>query len=200
MPKRGLLFATALEANPLLARLGVSRLEGDARFPVYETDRPSITVLISGMGKVNAALGAAHLVQKYAVEEIWNLGLCGALAPGFSPGDLLRIREAREGDRDPTHPGVETLSLPEGIGPSLPAARLVTVDFPVFDAERRRALSSWGDVVDMEGAAVARAASLWGVSCALLKVVSDLADADGKSHLLSNAARCSERLAEIAIG
>ena len=138
MPKRGLLFATALEANPLLARLGVSRLEGDARFPVYETDRPSITVLISGMGKVNAALGAAHLVQKYAVEEIWNLGLCGALAPGFSPGDLLRIREAREGDRDPTHPGVETLSLPEGIGPSLPAARLVTVDFPVFDAERLR--------------------------------------------------------------
>ncbi|MGH9337398.1 MAG: hypothetical protein ACRD21_26920, partial [Vicinamibacteria bacterium] len=166
---------------------------------IYEGTSASMTVLISGMGKVNAALGAAHLIQSYAVDEVWNLGLCGALTPDFSPGDLRRISEAREGDRDPTHPGVEALRLPADIGPPLPSARLVTVDLPVFEPERRRALSSWGELVDMEGAAVARACALWGVPCLLLKGVSDRADVDGKAHLLSNAIRISEALADIAV-
>lgn len=198
MPRnRGVVFATALEANPLIARVGASRVANDTRFPTYASS--SMTVLISGMGKVNAALGVVHLLQSYAVDEVWNLGLCGALAPGFAPGDLRRITEVREGDRDPSHPGVDTLRLPDGIGPELPSARLVTVDLPVFDVERRRALLSWGELVDMEGAAVARACSLWGVPCVLLKGVSDLAEVDGKARLLENAASVSESLAEIAV-
>jgi adenosylhomocysteine nucleosidase len=78
----------------------------------------------------------------------------------------------------------------------LPVRRLVTCDRPVFDARRRAELSLQGDLIDMEGAAVARVAGLYGIPCAMLKGVSDSADTTGRQAIASNIDRVSARIAQ----
>jgi nucleoside phosphorylase len=56
-------------------------------------------------------------------------------------------------------------------------------------------LASKGDLVDMEGAAVARVADLFGTPWTLIKAVTDNAGPTGRNTLLSNLSAVSSELA-----
>ena len=52
-------------------------------------DNKIITAVVSGMGKVNAALCAADLIDNFKVDMILNLGIAGGLDSSLKIGDFL---------------------------------------------------------------------------------------------------------------
>lgn len=96
-----ILGAVPGEAQPLHALLSHPRevdLAGNvARTGIYLGK----TMLIgtTGLGKVNAAVTTAVLLERFRVGMVWNVGTCGAYAGAhLRPGDVLITRHALFGD------------------------------------------------------------------------------------------------------
>ncbi|WP_155302889.1 hypothetical protein [Desulfosarcina widdelii] len=194
----GLLYATRQEADPFLALSAATPLAGPLPlFRLPEMIHPSCVVAVSGMGKVAAALAAAHLVQKHRVTLLLSAGLCGRLTAdkNWTIGDRLRIESAVEGDCDRFGSPEAAVTCDLNWFSDLKAARLVTCDRPVFEADWRRQLAGLGEVADMEGAAVARTALFYGIPCAMVKGISDCADTNGRQDIARNLAAVSENTA-----
>ncbi len=194
----GVLYATEREAGPLVRRLGARPLGTDP-FPCWAfsaADGEEGLILVCGMGKDAAAQGVDHLITVEGVTEVLNPGICGAAADDIGIGTVFRIVEARDGDG----PASESWPSAPGRWGDLPTARLTSFDEPVFDLRRRREVAVWGDLVDMEGAAVTRTCQLHGLPCTLLKGVSDLADDGGREVLLRNIDSVSETVAAAILG
>ena len=81
----------------------------------------------------------------------------------------------------------------------LKSARLVTNDRPVFDAAWRGQLAGTGELADMEGAAVARVARLYGIPCAMIKGISDTADETGRMDVAKHVDWVSGRIADALV-
>lgn len=194
----GLIFATQQEAGPFLALDQATPLNEHPFKAFRSTRHPYMVIAISGMGKVAAAVACQALLHSYAIDHMINAGACGGLhdRSELEIGRILRISKAVEGDyvvfgkRKP----VECAGM---FGTSLPMAKLVTCDQPVFEPHRRHAFSQLGDVVDMEGAAVARVAALYGIPCDLIKGVSDYAGPTDRKTLQDNLKHVSEQIARV---
>lgn len=168
----GILIATTIEANPFISGL---RLELVTKSPFTVYKRDDWCLVISGIGKVNAALAAACLIGEYGAGRIYNLGTAGALTGGFGIGDIRHINVVYEHDRPLLSGGsIKEISLNTIDG--LRMASLATGDIPVILNEERQRLSAVADLVDMEGAAVARACRRYDAEVFLFKAVSDCAD------------------------
>ena len=184
----GLIFATRTEAKPLLEWCQALRIHTDP-FDVFQVpSQPELFVTISGMGKVASAVACHALIKEFKVEEIVNAGACGALRDEkrFAPGELFCITSAVEADHhQPVKPPQPLISDGQ-IDWDLPAARLVTCDRPVFDVEWRNSLSQSGDLVDMEGAAIARVAAMCGARWSMVKGITDTAVPTDRAELKRN--------------
>jgi len=199
----GVIFATQREAAPFLHKIRATAWDPQPFVKyrtAHETHRPTITV-ISGMGKVAATMAAGHLVLADRVSMIVNVGLCGRLTMDkrWSVGDLFRIDSAIEGDCDRFGLAASAVACDRRWFGELKPARLVTNDRPVFDAAWRDRLSGIGDLADMEGAAVARVAMLYGIPCAMLKGISDWADETGRRDVASHVDWVSGRIADVLV-
>jgi nucleoside phosphorylase len=199
----GIVFATRTEADPFLSKTFAVPLASHP-FAVYQsggtTHVPCITV-ISGMGKVAAAIAASYLVLAQKVSMLVNAGLCGRLVTDnrWPVGELFRIGTAIEGDCDRFGQAERGVPCDTGWFSGLKTARLVTNDRPVFDAAWRRRLAGFGDLADMEGAAVVRVARLYGISCAMVKGISDSADKSGRQDVASHMAWVSRSIADVLV-
>ena len=200
----GIIIASDLEAPPFLALFNRQKI-ADQPFPVYkgEVDSSNIEafIVISGMGKVAAAVATHLLICRYHVTQIFNPGVCGALndVHGFEPGAIFYVQTAVEGDRQEGPGLLSILSEKCASEPfnMLPGARLVTCDQPVFDSKRKNSLSALGDLIDMEGAAVARVANMYACPCVLIKGVTDGAKEGDRSILAQNIKAVSKKLADL---
>ncbi len=196
----GVIYATRCEADPFLLKTCARPLT-DQPLMTFQTDAetygPCITV-ISGMGKVAAAMAATHLVVAHQVSMLISAGLCGRLDMNnrWSVGDLYRIDSAIEGDCDRFGQAEQTVTCDARWFSQLKPARLVTNDRPVFNAAWRSRLAGIGEVADMEGAAVARVAKLYGIRCAMIKGISDSADESGRRDVASHMDWVSGRIAD----
>lgn len=199
----GLVYATRREADPFLLKTSAEPLATQP-FLSYQTvdgiSTPCITV-ISGMGKVAATMAATHLVLVHRVSMLFNAGLCGRLTMdnGWSVGDLFRIGSAIEGDCDRFGQAESDTPCDERWFSDLKPARLVTNDRPVFGAAWRGQLAGVGELADMEGAAVARVARLYGIPCAMVKGISDNADESGRQDVASHMDWVSGRIADALV-
>lgn len=106
--------------------------------------------------------------QEIKADRILVMGLCGALAPELNAGDAVVYTSCQSPAGD-VWPMIEGF---EGLGRIV---RGVTSDRVLTTAQEKRAFASLGDVVDMEGMAIARA---FPGRAAMLRVVSDSADQD----------------------
>ncbi len=194
----GLLLATRTEAKPLLELLDAEPLDGQP-FEAYSFravgDLAGGLIALSGMGKLAAKRATDWLINRGA-ERIVNVGICGALNGDLQTGDLLRVSVTLDGDELLAGRESEEIECDPGNWGDLPQVILTTVDEPVFELARRNALARHGDVVDMEGSAVAAVCSARSVPCTLLKGVSDLADGSGKVDLKKNIRLISAKLAD----
>lgn len=195
----GLIFATRTEAEPLLEWSRARRIHTDP-FDLFQVpSKPGLFITISGMGKVLSAVACHALVKEFKVEEVVNAGACGALLDEkrFAPGELFCITSAAEGDHEQPDKPPQTLISDGRIDWDLPPARLVTCDRPVFDSDWRNALSQSGDLVDMEGAAIARVAALYEVRWSMVKGITDTARPTDRAELKRNLTTVSGKICRL---
>lgn len=195
----GLIFATRTEADPFL-EWSRAVCVNESPLTVFQVpSHPHLFVTISGMGKVAAAVACHSQITELKVGEVINAGVCGALQGGvhFAPGRLYCVTSAAEGDHAIQDKASRPLMSDGRIDWDLPAARLVTCDRPVFNVEKRDALSSSGDLVDMEGAAIARVAAMYGVPWSMVKGITDAAGPHDRAELKRNLTQVSEKVCRI---
>lgn len=71
-----------------------------------------VILLLSGVGKVNAAVGTALVIEDYAPDVIINTGVAGGFDPAMNPGDIVLSTEVRHHDVDARPFGYESGQVP----------------------------------------------------------------------------------------
>jgi len=96
-----ILGAVSLEVDALLERLESCHTVSwkDGTFHIGTLGNRSVLVGTTGLGKVNAAVTAAVLLESYSIRQVWNIGCAGAYGGGpLRVGDVLITREFLCGD------------------------------------------------------------------------------------------------------
>ena len=163
----GVLFATQMEAQPFLDR-GVP--EG------------VIVEISEEMGLEAARIATEKLVKEHGCTTIINAGVCGALNNRLERGAVYRVSMV----------SIEELKAAVNVGIGIGLKRLVSVEEPVFDPQRKKELSKFGELVDMEGYAIARVCEEFEIPCIMLKGVTDFGDVNGKDDIQKHIAPVSE--------
>ena len=160
-----------------------------------------VVVVRSGIGKVNAAVCAQVLVDKFNIDILINTGIAGSLDPAIDIGDMVISTDLVEHDMDASIfgdpvgqiPRMDTFSFPadpELVKKAVQAnteanpdiktftGRIVSGDQFVSSSEVKEKLVSLFDAkcTEMEGAAIAHVAYLNKVSCVIIRAISDKAD------------------------
>ena len=153
-------------------------------------------VLVTGVGKVAAAVSVTRaLATGERPSEIINLGTAGALRAG-----LVGTREIKTViQHDFDSPTIEAL-VGRAYGPPIELLAadgpvLATGDVFVSDPVLRLRLAEHADLVDMEGYAVAAAATAFGVPVRIIKHVSDQADSGALKSWQATVDECARALA-----
>ncbi|MEU6160614.1 nucleosidase [Streptomyces sp. NPDC047130] len=158
-------------------------------------------VLLTGMGKVNAAAALAGVLGRGVLpREIVNLGTAGALRPGWTGTHVVsrvvqhdldwRLLEGLTGE---VYGAPITLGEGDAAGPVL-----ATGDSFISDDATRDRLAEQAALVDMEGYALASVARRAGVPIRLVKHVSDDAGDGAARTWRESVAACAVELARWA--
>jgi len=154
----------------------------------------------SKIGKVNSALTAATMIEKFGADQLLFTGVAGAINPELKIGDLIAATQLCQHDLDITAFGHPHGYVPEGkvyIEPSrellhiaksvaeekgiaLKGGIIATGDQFIADAERKEWIRQTfeADALEMEGAAVAVICDALNVPFFVLRAISDTADTD----------------------
>ena len=166
MPNILITFAHPLEAAPTLDALNAKPIQDHLHTFAYGK------ILITGMGPTNAATQTAAHAPGH--DEVWNLGLAGALNPHLEVGSIHEIGTlSRQG-----HPTIHLC----------PGAHLFTSPTPVWGEHP----DTPADLVDMEGHAVVTATTL---PTRLWKIVSDHTEPGGSALLKQRLPALATKLA-----
>jgi adenosylhomocysteine nucleosidase len=164
-----IIMATMLEAKPFV--LGMSlRQTQEIPFRLFQND--GVLLIISGIGKANAAMATAYGCLKFKPACICNLGAAGATHSGYRLGEILHIQEIVETDRPDLKTGASCVHQPDFLD-GFNTAILATSDRAVLDPKERKKISTNADLIDMEGASVVQASRTFKKNCYLFKFVSD---------------------------
>jgi nucleoside phosphorylase len=183
-------MATLLEAKPFVDGFGMTQAEKKP-FKVYRNE--NLVLIISGIGKSNAAMAAAYLICRYGIDALYNLGAAGSVRNGFSLGDILHIDRVFEPDRPKLMTGGIRELKPHRLK-DFATASLATRDRPVISPGERSETARLADLADMEGAAVVQSCRRFGIKCYLFKFVSDTPEHGKDMDIISNIRRLRNRL------
>jgi adenosylhomocysteine nucleosidase len=138
-------------------------------------DGTSCVVVQAGMGLERAAAAAVDVGR---VRALVSCGCAGALAPWLQPGDLVvGARGSALGDGGPLPAGGAALAAwAAGQGVRVHPGGVVSSPTVLASAAAKVAAAGAGIVVDMESAAIARAAAGRGVPFVGVRVVLDVAE------------------------
>jgi nucleoside phosphorylase len=188
----GLIIATYLEAQPFVKGLGLKRIE-KRPFRIYSND--NLYLVLSGIGKTNAALATSYMIRELGCRRIINAGAAGSTGQGCDVGDIYHIERVIEYDRPKMPFGGKRILIPD-VFPGFEFATLATQDRPVLAPSRREKISPFAELVDMEGASVVHASRLFQAQCYLFKIVSDTIEHSSGVDILFNIKRIRKRLFE----
>ena len=160
-----------------------------------------VVVVRSGIGKVNAAVCAQILADKFNIDVLINTGIAGSLDASIDIGDMVISTDLVEHDMDASIfgdpvgqiPRMDTFSFPadaELVKKAVQAnseanpdiktftGRIVSGDQFVSSSEVKDKLVNLFDAkcTEMEGAAIAHVAYLNKISCVIIRAISDKAD------------------------
>ena len=169
----GIVMATVLEAEPFIQQLSLQLCVREP-FELYRRDH--LCLVISGIGKTNAAMASAWLILTETPKFIVNAGAAGATDNCSELGSIYQISEVIEPDRMifELYDNIPDIPLLRGAGVCrIRTAVLATQDKPVKSPEDRYALSADARLSDMEGAAVVQVCKKFKTPCYLFKFVSD---------------------------
>ncbi|MBE3606186.1 5'-methylthioadenosine/adenosylhomocysteine nucleosidase [Campylobacter sp. RM13119] len=190
------------EITPILNRLqGYEVIEyAGNKFYTSNYNGKDIVVAYSKIGKVNAALTASILIQKFKAEKLLFTGVAGALANGLKIGDLLFATSLVQHDLDITDfghpygyvPGIEIFTkTDEGLNEiaksvakkhaiDLKSGIIATGDQFVCRQEKKDWIKNTfnASAVEMEGASVAQVCTQLDVPFFMMRAISDEASGD----------------------
>lgn len=203
--KRLILFTTLIEAGPLVDALGAKPIPGSNR-PVWpHNDCPHLFEFDGGLiALTDLGVHRAHsltLLHGQSVDEIWNFGIAGALAP-LSIGSLVSIQSISLYNPAPDFLDPMSLQMMQRATPKLQCQgshSLLTSPFPLHDTALKKKLAKEWDLVDMEGYGMATAANFLNKPIYLWKAISDFAENGGRELLRKHIQALSEELAEKAL-
>jgi adenosylhomocysteine nucleosidase len=143
----------------------------------------SVKVILTGVGKVNAARALTEAILKYDVDMIYNLGFAGATKP-FQVGDVVVIDHATYHDFDLSMFGYDKGQVPHF--PTQMNSNITMLEKLINQINHiKRGHLMTGDyfmtskhdqpiIVDMEGAALYQVAYYYQVPILSIKVISDI--------------------------
>lgn len=176
----GVVAAMSVEVGYLLDRLTNVRQYQGPRHSVVEGECGGklVAVLVAGMGREAARLGAELLIEGHRPRWLLSAGFAGALDPGLRRNEIVIASEVL--DLEGRRFSIDVAVPSQPLGARVRAGRLLTVDRIIRTAaekaELRRAFGA--DVVDMETASVAALCSERSVRFLSIRVVSDEAGID----------------------
>lgn len=207
MEKIGILCAMEVEAELLRAQL-TDRLPDEnaaggavSRGKLYGHE---VALTVCGIGKINCAMSAQMLIDRYGVNILVNTGIAGGLGDGLQTLDLVAAERLVEHDYDMTAigqpkgyvsgntPGEPTFfqtserllhvyrKVAEQIAGRFWSGTIATGDMFLANPAYKRSLRENFHAIagEMEGVAAVRVALANNVECFVLRAISDLADDD----------------------
>lgn len=166
MPKIAIVAALEREVRSLVKHWRASEAEhAGRRFRFFENDQA--VLVCGGIGPEAARRAAETVIVLYSPEVVYSVGYAGALDPNFTVGHLIspgRVLNASDGS---------SVVIASGDGILVSYSQIAT------PGQKFKLRESYGALaVDMEAAAVARAAEARGMEFRVLKVISDEANFD----------------------
>jgi len=204
----GIIGAMAQEVKLLAGQLENAERYEHAGFVFHTGTRHGLDIVIlqSGIGKVNAAVGTAILLERHQPDAIINTGSAGGFATDLAIGDVIISDEVRHHDVDAVVFGYEIGQVP-GMPPAYHADKrlrdiargaiaalgevnvregmIATGDAFMSDPERvaaTRAQFPTMLAVEMEGAAIAQTCYLYDCPFVVIRALSDI-PGSGDNHL-----------------
>jgi len=168
-PVTAIVMATMLEAKPFIESIPLEQVEKKP-FSLYKKNNTFL--ILSGIGKANAAMATAYACQKLNPGCIFNFGAAGATDFTCRLGEIFHIVKVFEFDRPQFKSGKSRIHTPSILN-GFRTANLATSDKAVLDPDERKVISKSADLVDMEGASVVQACRIFQTECFLFKFVSD---------------------------
>lgn len=165
-----LITAITPEANAVLS--GFPMKKKDFTFPLYESEDERLRLLVTGAGKLNAAMAVTAYLTRYPHTDrdvFCNIGICGG-SLGATVGEGYMCASLTESSTGKAlYPELYTHPFKE--------ARLITSDIPITDTPlASEAEGNLPPVFDMEayGVATALYRSVMPSHCFFYKIVSDV--------------------------
>jgi adenosylhomocysteine nucleosidase len=166
-------------------------------------------VVVSGVGKSNAAAATQLAIQETGTKRIFNLGVSGGLDPVMKVGEIYEVADAVLYDFDLVQiNGTEMGTLNERDTPFIPckaegrfaAKMLGTGDRFNDSADDSALLKKLGaSLRDMEGAAIAHVCETAGVEFVSYKCISDVEGSGSMpEQYMENLKKCLEVLSEFS--
>lgn len=144
-------------------------------------------ILITGIGKLNAAIRLALKLSEKKYERIINVGLCGCIDKTYPISKIFSIEKVIEGDLEPLLGRSEIPLFPLS-GNSFEETLLVTQDRAVLTEDQRNHLKGFGAfLADMECFALAKTAKALKIPFHAFKIISDHADSSTLENVRKNA-------------
>ena len=201
--KIGIMGAMVEEIKPILDLVDEIETEIDyANNKYYKAKYNNIDLIIaySKIGKVNSALTAATMIEKFEIDMLLFSGVAGAINENLKIGDLIVATKLCQHDLDITafgHPYgyvpeskvfVETneklnniaKSVAKKLNIKLLEGIIATGDQFIADPKRKEWIKETfnADAIEMEGASVGFVCDSLGVPFFVLRAISDSADMD----------------------
>lgn len=114
----GIICAMQIEADGIIALSQNTQTEEIAgmKFTTGTLNDKDIAVVVCGVGKVNAAMCAVVLIEKYNPDVVINSGVGGSLSPLVSIGDIVVATKSVQHDMNTTALGDRQgeVSFPDG--------------------------------------------------------------------------------------
>ena len=202
MKKLGIIGAMQQEVETLLGVLENRQTEirGGCTFYAGKLEGLDAVIVQCGVGKVNAAMCAQILCDRYEVTHIVNTGIAGSLSAQLDIADMVVSKDAMYHDFDCVHfgyemgkvPGMDTVAFPadeqlvsyanaaaEAVNPGhTKIGRVASGDLFVAEKNAKNTIIEKTNALctEMEGAAIAHAAYKNGVPFVILRAISDKAD------------------------
>ena len=164
MSKIAIVAALEREVNPLIKSWKrVERQQEGSRLVFFE--RGDAVLVCGGIGVLAARRAAEAIIANYHPARLYSVGFAGALDPTLRVGDLFSpslLLDARNGSRT-------RLSGSDG-------SLITFMEVASIDQKTKLAQAYGARAVDMEAAAVAESADAYGITFAIMKVISDELD------------------------
>jgi adenosylhomocysteine nucleosidase len=186
----GLGYARSVVDN---SRLLVAAL--DSELVAFPEDLPGFDRLVTGPGKLQAAVALSEALGAKPYAEIVVVGTGGSIDPGVGPGvhEIARALQHDVTDID----GIvgQHVSLPASVAVDREGIVIATGDRFIDDADAVAGIRMLGaGMVDMETYAYLWVAERAGVPIRVFKAVSDQAQDDALTDWRAAVARCSAEL------